>query len=92
MTNSDQTHHVDLVEWCHEQRANALKNIEIIDRGRFKIGTDEPESAIKDETPDLRATYARIYEQMDHLLEKYRSPQAQRTPALREARSCPWAK
>jgi hypothetical protein len=64
--------HINLEDWCRNERANALKNIEIIDRGRFRVGEDEPGSAIKDETPDLRATYERIYEQMGRLMEKYK--------------------
>ena len=73
MSDRTPTLHIDLVEWYREQRANVLKNIEIIDRGHFRVGTDERGSPIKDENPELRATYARIYEQMGRLLEKYRN-------------------
>jgi len=71
-----QEFHVDLIEWCREQRANALKNIEIIDRGNFRVGVDVPGQRLQDHTSALRATYERIFEQMGHLLKEYGKPDA----------------
>jgi hypothetical protein len=66
-----QQFHVDLVEWCRQQRADALKNIEIIDRGDFRLGAGGQGPVLKDHTAALRATYERIFEQMGHLLKTY---------------------
>ena len=71
MTDERAEYHVDLIEWCRAERANALKNIEIIDRGNFRVGADKPGATIQDQTPELRATYERIFEQMERLLKKY---------------------
>ena len=70
MSSEPPEHPVDLVEWCREQRAIALKNIEIIDRDNFHMG-DAPGQPSKDHTSALRATYARIFEEMGHLLKEY---------------------
>lgn len=61
---------VDLIKWCREQRAIALKNIEILDRDNFHMG-DAQGHPSKDHTSALRATYARIFEQMGHMLKEY---------------------
>jgi len=71
MLGDPQDFHVDLVEWCREQRANALKNIEIIDRGKFRIGSELPQPLLQDHTSELRATYERVFDQMGLLLKKY---------------------
>jgi hypothetical protein len=70
MSREPQEFHVDLVEWCREQRAAALNNIEIIDRGNFRMG-DEQRKIASDHTSALRATYARLYEHMGELLKEY---------------------
>jgi hypothetical protein len=66
-----QEFHVELVEWCREERANALKTIEIIASGKFRMGDDRFGSIFRDYTSALRATYERIVEQMDHLSKEY---------------------
>jgi len=69
MSSEPQEFQVDLVDWCREQRATALKNIEIIDRGNFQMG-DARRQMSKDHTSALRATYERIFEQMGLLLKE----------------------
>jgi hypothetical protein len=76
MSGDPQEIHVDLVEWCREQRANALRNIEIIDRENFRVGADVPQHRLQDHTSKLRATYERIFEQMGNLLKEYGKPDA----------------
>jgi hypothetical protein len=70
MSSEPQEFHVDLIDWCREQRATALKNIEIIDRGNFRMGGAQKQMS-KDHTSALRATYERIFEQMGHLLKEH---------------------